>query len=373
MGLLVSLALILGVLAGTVLLYVQQPKFGRLPAGERLERIARSPNHGPEGFRNLQPTTVFTDGASLPSVIHKNMMLKRNERLRPVGRVPVVKIDLNALDRNTDLVVWLGHSSYFIQLHGLRIAIDPVLSRDAAPIPYVNRAFDGADAYRPEDLPPLDYLLLTHDHWDHLDHDTLTAIRERVSAVVCPLGVGEHLELWGYAKDIIRELDWMDEIRFPNGLTVAALPARHFSGRFLKRNQTLWVAFALISPERRIFASGDGGYGTHFAEIGRRFGGFDLALMENGQYDPRWTQVHMVPEELARAAVELGARAVLPGHAGKFAIANHAWDDPYDRIEKASAGAPYALVTPVIGEPVILDGSRRNWRRWWKEVDGGGS
>ena len=205
------------------------------------------------------------------------------------------------------------------------------------------------------------------DHWDHLDYATATALRSKVGQVVCPLGVGAHFEAWGYGKETVFEGDWYSVLEGKDGFAIHILPARHFSGRSLTRNKTLWAGFALVTPERRIFFSGDSGYGKHFAEIGARFGGFDLAMLDCGQYDENWRYVHMMPEDTAQAAEDLRARALLPGHVGKFAIAYHTWDDPFKRIVAASRGKPYRLLLPLIGEPVALPiASDGEILRWWE-------
>ena len=208
-----------------------------------------------------------------------------------------------------------------------------------APIPWVNRAFDGTHVYGVEDMPEIDQLLITHDHWDHLDHPTITALESKVRKVIAPLGVGSYFEQWGYARDKLREADWYTAVEAASGFTIHVLPARHFSGRLVERNKTLWAAYALEGNGRRLFFSGDTGFGPHFEEIARRIGaGFDLVATDNGQYNERWAHVHMTPEEAFRAAQILGAKAWLPAHVGKFRLARHAWNEPFDRAVAASAG-----------------------------------
>ena len=352
--------------AGALWIYVQHPKFGKAPDGARLETIKRSPNYSGDGFRNLTPTPVLADDRSFASELVAYLFAKK-DRSVPKLPIPSVKTDLLSLDRNTDLLVWLGHSSYFIHLGGKRILIDPVFSASAAPLPYANKAFDGSNPYTAEDVPEIDYLLITHDHWDHLDYSTVTALRARTKNVVCGLGVGAHLEAWGYEKAKIQEADWNSVLESGEGVAIHVLPARHYSGRLLGRNQTLWVGYAITTAERRIFVSGDSGYGPHFAEIGRRFGGFDLVALDSGQYDERWPFIHMTPEEAARAAQDLHANALLPGHVGKFSLARHAWDAPYRRITAASEGRGYRLLTPMIGSPVELDDQNQHFSRWWED------
>lgn len=187
-------------------------------------------------------------------------------------------------------------------------------------------------------MPEIDLLIISHDHYDHLDYATIKALMPKVKRVVTPLGVGSHLRYWEESA-IISEADWNQSVQVSDELTVHVLPARHFSGRGLKRNQTLWASFMFVTPQQKIYYSGDSGYGPHFKAIGEQFGEVDLAIMENGQYDQDWKYIHMMPEETAQAADDVHARAVLPGHAGRFVLAKHTWDDPYKRLAEASTGA----------------------------------
>jgi L-ascorbate metabolism protein UlaG (beta-lactamase superfamily) len=253
-------------------------------------------------------------------------------------------------------------------LGGKRILIDPVFSSSAAPVSFANKAFAGTNLYTAEDMPEIDYLLISHDHWDHLDYPTIIAMQPKIKNVICGLGVGAYFEQWGFEERRIHEADWFTTLEMERDFVVHVLPARHFSGRLLIRNKTLWTAFALITPNRRIFYSGDGGYGPHIKKIGEMLHGFDVAIMENGQYDKQWPYIHMMPEEVAQAAEELNAKALLPGHSGKFAIANHSWDEPFKRITDASRNKNYRLLTPIIGEPVDLENQQQIFSRWWENV-----
>ena len=353
---------------GAISLAACSPKYGKLPEGERLERIQRSPNYTDGTFRNQIEAPPLANKANRFFILLEHVF-KDADLLVPKGPIPSVKTDLKALDPTRDTLVWLGHSSFFLLLGGQRILIDPVFSDHAAPFFFANRAFAGTTAYTTSDLPEIDYLLISHDHWDHLDYQAVATLESSVRHVVCGLGVGAHLEYWGYAKEKMHEADWYDTITLQEGFSVHVLPARHFSGRFLTRNKTLWVGFSLITPTRNVFISGDSGYGPHFAEIGRRFGGFDLAILENGQYDSRWPYSHMIPKETARAAIELGAKALIPDHSGKFAMARHPWNEPLKRLAEASQSQPYRFITPVIGEPVFLDDEKQSFAAWWEGVE----
>jgi len=343
-----------------------QPRIGPLPEGARLERIKASPNYIGGEFRNQLPTTTLTSDKGHLAIMGDFLFVSK-ERLRPDHPLPMLKADLQALGaQNNDAVVWLGHSSVFLRLGGNTLLVDPVFSSYAAPFFFMNRAFPGHYPYSPGDMPDIDCLVISHDHWDHLDHDTLVALRGRIKSVVCPLGVGTILEGWGFSQEHIHEADWNENVRLAQDVVIHVLPARHFSGRWLTRNQTLWAGFLLETPDRKIFYSGDSGYGPHFAAIGAAFGEIDLAIMENGQYDPDWKNIHMMPEEAAKGTVDLHAKALLPVHSGRFTIANHAWDDPYERLAAASRSKAYRLVTPRIGEMVDMGQPEQRFAAWWK-------
>lgn len=363
--LLILLALaVLLVVSGCLLL--RQEKFGRLPEGARLARVEQSPNSSRGTFRNQVPAPQIVKGGGSIFGFVKFFFAPRDNP-EPPGPVPVVKTDLKALDPAQDVVIWLGHSSYFIRLAGHTILIDPVFSAYASPVFFSTRAFAGTNLYTADDMPDIDCLLISHDHWDHLDYQTVMDLKPKIRTVVTGLGVGEHFARWGFPEDLVREADWGETLRLDDDLTIHVLTARHFSGRWLDRNRTLWVAFALETPSRRLFYSGDSGYGPHFAKIGEAFGGFDLALLDSGQYNKNWKYVHMMPEQAAQAAVDLHAKAALPSHAGKFCISFHSWDDPFIRFTAASRDKPYRLLTPRIGEAVSLADERQSFPRWWKQ------
>lgn len=363
-----TLLLCFALLALGIVLYLQQPKFGDLPAGARLERIKSSQNYADGQFQNLVPIPK-REGRSSASLWWE-YLFKSKERLRPADSIPVMKTDLKALDKSQDIVVWLGHSSYFLQLGGKRVLIDPVFSVYAAPVPFVNKAFPGTtNLYTAEDMPEIDVLLVSHDHWEHLDYLAVTALKPKIKAVICGLGVGAYFEQWGFAAESIHEADWFTKLEMEHGFSVHVLPARHYSSRMLSRNKTLWAGFAIVTPQHKVFISGDGGYGPHFKEIGEKFNGFDIVMLDNGQYDKNWPYVHMTPEEAVQAAEDLQAKALLPGHVGKFTIANHPWNEPFQRITNASQNKSYRLLTPIMGEPVELANTQQVFSRWWEKMN----
>ena len=279
------------------------------------------------------------------------------------------KTDLKTLDINQDLVVWMGHSTFYMQLGGRRILIDPVFSSYASPVFFINKAFLGSNVYMADDIPDIDVLAISHDHWDHLDYPTVMALKSKIKNIVCPLGVGEYFEQWGFDSQILHEEDWDTEIKLAADFSVHVLSSQHFSGRFLTPNPTLWCGFAFITPRHKVYYSGDGGYGAHFKTIGDQFGGFDLMLGENGQYNMAWHAIHMLPEETAKAAVDVGAKALLPAHGGKFALARHPWQEPYRELSRYSQGQSYRLLTPMIGEAFnIGDEPPQQFGQWWENM-----
>ena len=274
-------------------------------------------------FRNLHPTPQMTSDKGFAGSMW-GILFGSKERREPASALPVLKPDLHRLERAEDALVWFGHSSYLLQLDGVRLLVDPVLT-DKWPMSLFFSPFKGTDVFSPEDMPDVDCLIVTHDHWDHLDYRTVMQLKERIGRVVCPLGVGEHFEYWGFDSDRIVELDWNESCGLSDGFRIHCLPARHFSGRGLQRNRSLWASFLVESPSRRVYLAGDGGYDAHFAEIGRRFAPIDLAVVENGQYNADWRYIHLMPEKLPDAIRDLRPARVLTVHHSKFALSRHAW------------------------------------------------
>ena len=237
---------ILAVAVIGIFAFLRQPSFGKLPSGERLERIRRSPNYQGGQFRNLQPTAMMTGKKSRWQALWEFVVSDRSG-LYPEKPVPSVKTDLKQLPRTENLMVWFGHSSYLLLMDGKRFLVDPVFHA-ASPVPFINRPFSGTDIYKPEDMPDIDYLVITHDHWDHLDYRTVVALKERVHAVICPLGVGEHFEYWGYDPHVIREMDWQE---------TAPLDADHIFDRFYKRSEregATGLGLALVGAIARYYS-----------------------------------------------------------------------------------------------------------------------
>lgn len=358
---------LLAISALAVLGFINQPQFGKLPSGERLQRIEQSPNYKNGSFQNQSFTPVLAEGESFIDVASKFFFGKK-ERVSPEGKIPTQKTDLKNLDINENVFVWFGHSSYFIQINKKRILVDPVLSGAITPLPFGNKAFPGTDVYTVDEIPQIDYLIITHDHWDHLDYKTIMALKPKIQKVICGLGVGEHFEYWGYPLDKIIEKDWYEQIALDDSLILNTTPARHFSGRGLSRNKSLWMSYVLQASGYKIFIGGDGGYDTHFSEIGKNFGPIDLAILEQGQYNKSWRNIHLLPEEALKAASELQAKRVMPVHNSKFVLSVHPWDEPLNKISENSKKLNFPIITPMIGEKVNLKDSSQKFSEWWKRM-----
>lgn len=344
-------------------LFMQMPVFGRNPTGARLARIEQSPQYRDGSFQNLHPTDVQREGTSYWEMTME--FLRQKPDVQPSGRVPSVRTNLTQLSGSAPQLVWFGHSSYLIRSQDFTMLVDPVLSGYASPISLFGKAFDGANDYQPADFPVIDALLLTHDHYDHLDYATIVQMIPKTKHFYVSLGVGEHLERWGVAADRITELEWGQYQAIADSIGLRATPARHFTGRGFVRGKTLWSSFVLDLHGYRLFLGGDSGYDTHFKQIGDQYGPFDLAILENGQYGKDWPLIHTFPEETAQAAQDLKAKVLLPVHWGKFVLANHGWTEPIERLLKASEGRSYTLTTPRIGEVLTL-GAAYPQQTWWR-------
>ncbi|MEO6613138.1 MAG: MBL fold metallo-hydrolase [Chitinophagaceae bacterium] len=336
---------------------------GKLPSGKLLERIKKSPNYKNGAFQNLSSTPMKPGDISYWKMMRE--FFKKHPETAPNFKLPAVITDLGKLVSTEPVIVWFGHSSYLLRIANKNFLVDPVFSGNAAPVSFMVKAFPGSNVYNAEDMPVIDYLVLTHDHYDHLDFKTIRKLKKKVRAVFCSLGVGSHLKHWGIDANIITEMDWWQPEELDNDMQLTAAPARHFSGRGLKRGQTLWSSFILKTPTHNLYLGGDSGYDTHFKVIGEKYGPFDLAILESGQYNTMWPLIHMMPEQTVQAAVDLKAKVLLPVHWGKFRLGMHPWNEPVKRVLAKAKEMNVKVLTPKIGEPVRLDGKFDNID-WWE-------
>lgn len=284
----------------------------------------------------------------------------------PSAPLPQSEPDIAEFLKNSDQVkfIWFGHSTFLVNVSGTIILIDPVFSKTAAPVSFTAKRFQ-PPVLSLEELPKIDVLLVSHDHYDHLEMDTIKYFKDSETEFVAPLGVGLHLTRWGIDPSRITERDWWKSY-VTKGIEFTAAPAQHFSGRDgINNNETLWASWVIISPDARLFFSGDSGYDTHFRDIGERHGPFDIAFLENGQYDEGWPAVHMMPHQTLQAYKDLNAKHLLPIHWGMFELAFHTWYDPVVTLNKLAEAEGIELLTPVIGEIIELDDSLST-EKWWQ-------
>ena len=360
---LIVLLIIVFLVAG-VFIFMNQPQFGKLPSGESLEHIKKSSNYRDGKFQNIHLTPEMSEDTNMFSLL-VDFIFGKSKRNKPAAKLPSQKINLLQLDPNKNVLVWFGHSSYFMQIDGKKFLVDPVFSGSASPLPNSVKSFAGSDVYTTDDFPGIDYLFISHDHWDHLDYKTITKLQPKIKKIITALGVSDHLLRWGFDKNIIIEKDWNEEIILENGFVVYTNSGRHFSGRTFKRQQSLWMSFVLQTPTMKIFIGGDSGYDTHFAEIGKKFGPFDLAILECGQYNKNWKYIHMMPEETVQAAQDLQAKKLLPVHWAKFSLSLHDWDEPINRVTAEATRKNFPIIHPMIGEAVDLN-DNKIFPRWWE-------
>lgn len=350
----------------SIALFVQHPKFGKVPSGIRKERIKQSEHFEKGKFKNINPTPQLTDGATYISLFLK-LFNRENKNIHPQHKIGHIKTNLHQLNKASDVLVWFGHSSYYIQLDGKKFLVDPVFNDFASPVSFINQSFKSDNKYSVDDIPAIDYLVITHDHWDHLDYPTVMGLKSKVKKVICTLGVGGHFEHWGFDTSTVLEMEWNEDSRLGDGFQISCLPTRHFSGRGLRPNRTMWGSFLLQSPSMTVYMGGDSGYDNHFSAIGNRFKKIDLAILEAGQYNTSWKYIHMMPDEVIQATKDLNASRLLPVHNSKFALAKHEWNEPLKYIYSNAKNEDFDLITPMIGELVHLKDKGPKFTAWWEE------
>lgn len=340
------------------------PQIGQVPEGADLERISQSSHYNDGIFVNDTETTVGSFWKALGTMSEYFSL----QNAAPSGPIPV-KFGENTIEAKDTLlfVTWYGHSAFLFEMDGMRILIDPMLSEYAAPINFGSKRFPYEKPIPIEELTDIDALILSHDHYDHLDYKTILNLSEHVGHFYTALGVGSHLKSWEIDESKITELDWWESANLGQ-LTFTATPARHFSGRGLTdRNTTLWASWVIKGPYHSIFFSGDGGYGDHFATIGEEFGPFDIAFMECGQYNKAWKDIHMMPEQSVQAGLDVKGNVLMPIHWGAFQLAIHEWTDPIFRFKSASDSLNAPIIHPYIGERFCVDTDEPK-APWWEEI-----
>lgn len=337
---------------------------GKYPSKKGEAEFEKLPNYMNGEFQSPYARLDTFNRASMPKSAFRKERSNRFKKPRLSQDIPSVKTNLTDTVFTAPTIVWFGHSSYLIHSNGYNILVDPVFSGYGSPVWFVNRNMDGSNIYELNDLPPIDLLILTHDHYDHMDYKTVRKLRKKTTKAIVPLGVGTTLDYWAWKPEKYTEVNWGDSIQLADNILLISTPAQHFSGRRFKRNKTLWTSYVLEIHGYRIFLGGDGGYNQHFKYIGDKYGPFDLVIMENGQYSPYWPHSHSYPEQTAKAAQELRAKMILPVHWAKFSATYHSWNEPIERLLPQADSLNIAVTIPRIGEPYTIgDEPKRNV--WW--------
>lgn len=342
------------------------PEFGGTPTKAERRAFEQSGHYRKGEFVNLETTELMTGGSTVSALWQYLFTSVPNQE--PAAPLAVRKLDSLTITRKDTALLratWFGHSASLVEIAGRNILLDPMLSLTMGPHRWLTpKRYSTELPIRPAQLPPIDLVLISHDHYDHLDYQTIRALKDKTTLFCVPLGIGAHLRAWGVAPARIREVSWGDTVQLP-GLTVVSTPSRHFSGRGVtNRNSTFWTSWVMQSATKRVFYSGDGGYGTHFKAIGAAYGPFDLALMECGQYNEQWAQIHMMPEQTVQATLDVQGRVLLPVHWGAFTEARHSWTDPIERVTAEAARLHQPITTPRLGESVVL-GGKLPGEKWW--------
>ncbi len=360
------LASIIGMIVLIAVIFINtSPEFGAKSEGLRLEKIKSSENFKNGKFQNLTETDVSGDMNYTKTL--SEYFTKGNKV--PDWSIPVNKISSETISKTSDSttkITWFGHSALLLEIDGKKIFLDPMLGDVPAPHPFLgSKRFNDTLPLAIENIPNLDAVLISHDHYDHLDYGSIKKLKDRVGHFYVPLGVGAHLISWGVPEEKITEMDWWESTIF-SGVQLTATPSRHFSGRgFTDRFSTQWSSWVIKGKKDNIYFSGDSGYDSHFKEIGDKFGPFDLAIMECGQYDAQWPLIHMMPEETVQATIDVKGKVLLPIHWGSFKLGLHSWTDPIERVTKEAASKNIAIATPIIGEAVTV-GEPIPTSEWWK-------
>lgn len=360
----VALCVLCVLLVSGILFLNLSPMFGAKYTKKDAERIRKSPQYKDGKFRNIEKTPMMTDFifSSIPKYFTKGDRVP--EILIPVEKLPLDYFDTNMQSQKR--ITWFGHSSILIEFDGKKIFLDPMFGNVISPVfGFGLKRFNPELPLDEKNLPVLDAVIISHDHHDHLDYKTILKIKDKVQKFIVPLGVGAHLESWGVDRNKIIELDLWEEINL-NSITIAATPARHFSGRGLfDRDNTLWASWVIKGENGNLFYSGDSGYTKLFKEIGEKYGPFDLTMLDCGQYDEQWAHAHMMPEQGVQANIDLQGKVFFPIHWGSFKLALHKWSEPAEKSLKKASEMKVKVALPKIGQPIVL-GKPIPLSKWWE-------
>jgi L-ascorbate metabolism protein UlaG (beta-lactamase superfamily) len=341
-------------------------QFGAKPTKSDVENYSKSKQWDGEKFINIEETTMNINIRTIPKILYKQFCDKKERTPKmPLPIIPFNKEEFEKASESSKFI-WYGHSVLLLRMNGLNILIDPMFGTDAAPIaPFPIKRFSENTLDLIDELPTIDLVLLSHDHYDHLDYDSIQKLKPKVKQFYTALGVKRHLVKWGIEADTITEFDWWNTSVFKD-ITITFTPTRHFSGRGLTdKAKSLWGGWSLKTSKEKIWFSGDSGYGEHFKEIGRQLGPFDFAFMECGQYNESWHQIHMFPEESVQAAIDAQVKTIMPVHWAGFALAHHTWTEPAERFTVAADKQNVKYIVPQLGEITAINTAKES-TFWFK-------
>jgi len=342
------------------------PTFGATAKGDSLRKIQNSKYYKNGTFQNIEPTSMQIKSENNRSIL-KEFILRNKKGKIPNKPLPTRTINktLYQKDSNKTLITWLGHSTILLKINNTTIITDPVFSKRASPIVFLGpKAFEYENQYNIEDLPKIDIVLISHDHYDHLDMKAIKKLKDKVTTFYVPLGVKAHLLKWGINENKIKELDWYEENEKDN-IKFISIPTRHFSGRgIFNRQTTQWTSWIIQTEQENIYFGGDSGYSKTFKEVGDKYKEFDIVFLENGAYDKRWKNIHMLPNQTIQAAIDLNTKVLMPIHQFKFDLAFHNWTEPIENLLKENKNM--TIATPKIGKTFTLN-PKIPQEKWWRD------
>ncbi|MCF8054527.1 MAG: MBL fold metallo-hydrolase [Deltaproteobacteria bacterium] len=362
--LLFAVAIIAGLIIALLTFIEMAPVFGGEATGEYKEQLLNSPNYDGNKFQNLDKKPMVLVKGKVRSLWE--FLFQDRQQGSPQKAISTAKFSKEDFISRDNAYAWFGHSTILIRLGAKTIVADPVFDR-ASPVQFIGpRSFPMSNPPSIKDLPDeIDIILITHDHYDHLDYRTIKRIHGGVKNFIVPLGVKVHMLKWGVAAEKIAELDWYDSTAV-EGLKVILTPTKHHSGRTAtKRMSTLWGGWIIKSRTKTIYISGDGGYSPEFKKIGEKYGPFDLSFMENGAYNKAWSHSHMFPEESVMAGIDTKSQLVIPVHWGRYNLSVHPWAEPIARFSQEAIKKKLNFIVPPIGEIFTEDSVASH--RWWEE------
>jgi len=343
-------------------------QFGAKASQVDLQSYSTSQHWDGKKFINLVETKMDMKPKHIPSLIYKQLFKKQ-------GRTPTIDLPIQPFEyeafmapSTTTKYIWYGHSVILMRINNKTILIDPMFGPDASPIaPFATKRFSSNTLKLIDELPQIDAVMFSHDHYDHVDLASLKKLMPKTTHFYTAMGVGRHLIKWGVNPQHITEFDWWKTLDFED-IQITFTPSRHFSGRGISdRAKSLWGGWVFKTKTESIYFSGDGGYGAHFEEVGKRFGPFDIGFMECGQYNPLWHQIHMYPEEAVQASLDARIKHVVPVHWGSFALALHPWKEPIDRFTQEAKNYNLSHATPLLGELFHHEIKPERFT-WWKDI-----